>query len=900
MYDKITEAKEIKKENKMSLTSKMQTILAKSDARGNYLPLWMHAADTALIMEQLFAERFYNMDSICGIDYDLLKRTVKLLALLHDIGKITPLFQAKILKCIPNYRTRLENCGLDVPSESEYLNKAKSHHSLCGESILLKFGFPKGFASVVGIHHGYFKDAGCDNTRRHIENNPAPYYGINRNEELWTDLYEEWIGYSLKAAGFLNKDEIPALNKRSMVLLSGLLIMSDWIASDITKFPLLQEEDFVKDYPENRYQEAIVELKLPEVWKSQQLSITDSDFYSRFKFFMNSIQNKVVEESAATASPGIFILEAPMGVGKTEAALAAAEILASKCNKTGVFFGLPTQATANGIFERVANWAELQSEEFYHSINLVHGNAGFQPVFANMQNSIPDVDNAEGGDSGLVVHSFLSGNKQSFLSDFVVGTVDRLLMSALKKKHAMLLHLGLSQKVVIVDECHAYDAYMNVYLDRALRWLHEYNVPVILLSATLPPDRRLALINAYLGKKDGSMPEVEYPRLTYTDGDKPPVSVHIPIDAAKTEVEIITADDEMVLNEIRRAVESGACIGIICNTVLRAQSFARAARELSGARVILYHAQFTIPDRVRREDDLKKAIGKRSTAAERAGTVVVGTQVLEQSLDIDFDILITDLCPMDLLLQRIGRLHRHTARIRPSGYERAKCIVLGTDELMGASKAIYTEWLLLRTRKLLPERITVPDDIDPLVCATYKEAEPDEEPRAWGEYDFKLKEKEEKAKSFLMPAPKDSKYGNDLHNWLKNEVEGNESIARAAVRDGISSIEVIVMVKCNDGRLKCMNGDKLYSPSECPPNADCMEIAKQKLRLPSCFCYDVEATIKELEKLDARLTGFQNSHWLKGALFLLLDEDWTAQLRGYELSYSNDNGLEYKRMEDQL
>ena len=103
-------------------------------------------------------------------------------------------------------------------------------------------------------------------------------------------------------------------------------------------------------------------------------------------------------------------------------------------------------------------------------------------------------------------------------------------------------------------------------------------------------------------------------------------------------------------------------------------------REITGTKVLIYHAQFIIPDRIEKEEALKKAVGKRSDFTARKGTVVVGTQVLEQSLDIDFDLLITDLCPMDLLLQRIGRLHRHDRRDRPLEYKNAKCMVMGMEE----------------------------------------------------------------------------------------------------------------------------------------------------------------------------------------------------------------------------
>lgn len=890
----------------MSLSkSSLQVILAKSgNNECDYLPLWVHATDVAMVMEDFLNERF-KLSEICGIDDELLIKLGKLLGYLHDIGKITPLFQAKILDSIPEYRSILEGRGLEVSESSQYLNKEKSHHSICGESILLSLGFPTELSSIVGIHHGSYRSE--ERPKKHINAYPETYFSKKRDKDLWGKLYKDWADYSLEKSGFSCIAEIPRLNKKTMVLLSGLLIMCDWIASDQIKFPLFDENYhfFEGNYPPRRCEDALDKLALPEGWMPEYLNFTDSDFDDLFGFSMNSVQRAIINAAASADAPGVYILEAPMGVGKTEAALAVAEILANKCGKTGLFFGLPTQATANGIFERVVNWAEAQSNDFFRSINLAHGKAEFQPKFAEMSGSIPCVDSHEDDDGRLIVHSFFCGNKPSLLADFVVGTVDRLLIAVLKKKHAMLLHLGLSQKVVIIDECHAYDAYMNKYLDRALTWLHEYNVPVILLSATLPPDRRLALVNAYLHGKDekselkeSDLPITEYPRLTYANGEQVN-AISIPIETTRKEVKIVRANDECVIEEICHAVENGACVGVICNTVLRAQNFASAARAIDGANVILYHAQFTILDRIKREETLKKAVGKQSTTAERAGTIIIGTQVLEQSLDIDFDIMITDLCPMDLLLQRIGRLHRHP-RNRPNGYETVKCIVLGTEELADASKNIYTEWLLLQTLKNLPDVIALPDDIDRLVCETYKSDDPSaDEVKAFEEYRFMLAEKQQKANGFLMSVPRDSKYGNNLHNWLSGSISDSDTKAQAAVRDGISSIEVILMVRCRDGHLKCLYDDEQYSPYECPSDEKCRYIAQQKLRLPSRFCreYNIDKTIAELEKACLHLSGFQHSHWLKGELFLLLDESLTAHLGGCIITYSEENGLEYEKEE---
>ncbi len=882
----------------MLLSKELRLMTAKSDPinRNLWLPFWIHSIDVARVAQYLYTTRFAGLSEVCGISFEQLKNVIVLLGYLHDIGKLTELFQAKILQSISERKSVLEHYGLKFSGIEEFLNKDKSMHALCGESILLDAGYPDDFCSIIGAHHGIPQDT---NVRKHMQSYPTHYFGLKKNPQFWKPIWAEWINFSQKKAGFDSCEDIPKLPKRAQVLLSGLLIISDWIASDQTKFGLIGIDDIpdISDYSANRLPNAMEQLALPDVWEPEHFNITEEIFRDYFSFSENEIQRNVIKAVSGCKDAGIFILEAPMGKGKTEAAFAAAEILAKKTGKTGVFIGLPTQATANGIFERTVNWAEHLSKEFYHSIRLAHSNAYFQPVFANIQRSIPQVD--EDSDSGLVVHSFFNGRKQSCLADFVVGTVDQLLMCALKKKHAMLLHLGLSQKVVIIDECHAYDAYMNQYLDTALAWLSEYRVPVVLLSATLPKKRRDELVSAYLRKEDTLSDGLEnfYPQFTYSDG-KDINQLRLPMAEETSTVQINCMSEKVMLSEVENAVVSGGCVGIICNTVSRAQHFADIVETINGTSVILYHAQYILPDRAEKEELLKKTIGKNSDISTRKGMVVIGTQVLEQSLDIDFDLLITDLCPMDLLLQRIGRLHRHKRLDRPQSLKNAKCIALQTGEIDKASENIYSKWLLSRTKSLLPKEIKLPNDIAPLVQETYKDFLPEsvEERVKQKEYMEMIEVKKRKASGFLMGLPADSRRKNNLHGWLDGNVQDQENIAMATVRDGISAVEVIVLIQYSDGSMGLLpwhsKGER-YVKSVCPQEEECKQIARQKIKLPAMLCqhWNVDRTIRELEESNKHLTGFQKSSWLKGELCLVLDENFSAKLMEFEVKYTKERGL---------
>lgn len=514
------------------------------------------------------------------------------------------------------------------------------------------------------------------------------------------------------------------------------------------------------------------------------------------------------------------------------------------------------------------------------------------------------------------VHQWFRGSKQALLASFVVGTVDQLLMAALTQKHVMLRHLGLAGKVVIIDECHAYDAYMNCYLDRALKWLGWYKVPVILLSATLPARRRAELIEAYQQKHrpDPDAPwrfSCGYPLLTWTDGAEVKQTV-IPLDTPGQTVQLTPLTEAELPGLLRRKLAEGGCAGVIVNTVKKAQKIAQLLREsLPDKEVQLFHAQFLMPDRAAREEQLMERIGKDSVPESRNDLIVVGTQVMEQSLDLDLDVLITELCPMDLLLQRIGRLHRH-CRSRPKPLQQACCAVLDTGEeaFDAGSEAVYGQWLLWRTRKYLPRSIRLPEDIAPLVQQVYgweQEApETEQGEKLRSEYEQVQEKKKDRAGKYLVPQPEvdeDFQELNTLDGWMQDEGARSDSAARAAVRDGDPSVEVLVMQRQMDGSIHFLpwqEGGSAVAADSPPPPETALKIARQKLRLPAVFgkAWEVDEVIRELDADDRRwLAAWQLSPLLHGELVLLLDEDLTAHLADMELCYDRENGLEYRKEE---
>jgi CRISPR-associated endonuclease/helicase Cas3 len=518
------------------------------------------------------------------------------------------------------------------------------------------------------------------------------------------------------------------------------------------------------------------------------------------------------------------------------------------------------------------------------------------------------------------------------LSDFVIGTIDQVLMAGLKQKHLVLRHLGLVNKVVILDECHAYDAYMNRYLYKVLNWLGAYEVPVIVLSATLPGSKRMQLIEAYLNSApepeydplfDREMAQApplpswanthDYPIITYTDGGK---IFREKIGGKQRSIKVkldILPEDERIVSVLEHLLSEGGCAGIIVNTVKRAQQIAYNLSQIFGNEcILLLHSRFIAADRAQKEKELYE---KLSVGGERPHRyIAVGTQIFEQSCDLDFDVLISDICPMDLLIQRIGRLHRHR-RSRPVKLKAPRCFILGMNDsgFDRGAEIIYGKYLLMNTRARLPDQITLPDDIPQLVQQVYGTGELCFSPEIQDEYDEakklhekRISEKEVKAQDFQIYNPNVGT-GN-LVGWLDRKISDDPSGKRgeATVRDVENSLEVIVVQRRHNAYYMLPRSGKHSDQydqyeqykerkisTDTPPAAElAREMAACSIQLPHELCRNMDNTIGELEKLSLKeLRVWQQSSWLKGELFLVLDEQYCADLCGYQLRYDQYYGM---------
>ena len=888
----------------------------------------MHSFDTAGIMEKLAQKRLPESisDYLCAEcgGREKLFSTLKFCALVHDIGKLTIVFQSRIYDAVDF--SPFADC-VELPKSGSLVNASDTPHALASEAILLKLGCREGVASIAGAHHG--RPSAWADVRDQISGACTAvenFYGKRgKYRQLFESLWKEWIDFSLECAGFSELSDLPDMAVPAQVVISGMLVTADWIASNTTYFPLISADNKGEfgDYPK-RIENAWTTIGFPNMWESKaRFGLDDEAFKERFGFLPNPTQADIISTATDAESSGIYIIEAPMGLGKTEAALALSEILAARAGAGGMFFGMPTQATSNGIFPRLEKWAGglAEDEQTLLAIKLAHGNAALNEDYRELFTGHSNL-NIE-SDSGLIVHDWFSGRKQTLLSDFVIGTVDQLLMAALKQKHVMLKHFGLSGKVVVVDECHAYDAYMSQYLDMAIKWLGIYKVPVIILSATLPEKRRAELIEAYTDSEKRRAKHTEahvdktiadeawkhslaYPLLTYTENNAVKQKA-LAFDGENKEVSVRRIIRDEVAATAGYAVERGGCVGVIVNTVRKAQEIAAELQSaFPKAEVIIMHAQFIMTDRAKREEQILKRVGKHSTPESRRRLIIVGTQVLEQSLDLDFDLMITELCPMDLLLQRTGRLHRHN-RVRPQGLETASCFVLDEtdDSFDSGSAAIYGEWLLMRTRALLPNKLTIPSDIPLLVQQTYDETNnemlgelTEGMKKAQEENKLRTGKKRRSAENYLISKPSNKK-GKCLDGWLDNDIKpNNEQTGEKAVRDGDPSVDVIALMCDGEGLIRIIaDKPETIIPADRPPSREeALLIARQKLRLPGFFGrrWKIDDTIEQLEAETQNVfSAWQDSALLKEEVVLLFDEDLNADLAGVQLHYDIKTGLTY-------
>lgn len=725
----------------------------KSGASGVPHPLYFHMLDSGMVARALLRapqwRRIRNLlVHLGGLDASAVERTLPFLVSLHDIGKAAPGFQ----RVVPDL--------WDVVQREDFIdchplwNGVRFRHDIEGYVTLADHVLPmwvkpslleprplrtrrvfNGLAQALGGHHGAYVSAAEVQEHGYPQIKPESTAG---GDQAWNEARAKLVQALARTFQVRQSVEVAAQHLSALCsLLNGLTILCDWIASNEAYFPCAGERS--------------PEAYSAEAWARAQAAVdavgllrfpdppADASFSALFpNYHACPVQTALdVGRLEDLRDPMLAVIEAPTGEGKTEAALLLAQRLIKR-GGGGIYFALPTMATSEQLFRRVAEFfACSYPGSGAAGVTLVHGQSELSPTLDQVVQTKSDIGDTT--DPVVVDSWFLLSRKRALLAPFGVGTVDQAMLAALRVRHGSLRLLGLAGKVVIIDEIHAYDAYMSVIIERLLEWLAELGVSVILLSATLPAASRRRFLTAYGATEVSNGQPEAYPLITLVRPGAGPDRIEPrPSDAARSvALQLVQAEQSSILaaDSVAAAVD-GAAVGWVCDTVGSAQHAFREVRTiLDGLSpdlrppAVLYHAHMLAGHRRGIEERVQDLVGKQSARAR--GCLVVSTQVVEQSLDIDFDLLLSELAPMDLLIQRIGRLHRHK-RQRPAHVARPICKVLLPARLGGAEPASPMEWVyqpfvLIKTLVTLLDRSTirVPGDVRQLVESVYDDAMPD-------------------------------------------------------------------------------------------------------------------------------------------------------------------------------
>jgi len=703
---------------------------------GEWHPLALHLLDVAVVTDVILAREPEStrkkLAACLGLSWEQARPWLLLLIGCHDLGKACPGFQ---LKWDPA-RTLIDVMGLKLrPNVDTVLNHAFVSQIVLAD-LLIEFGWAEDLAELVadavGCHHGE-------------RASPSKLEGLRGNgKSLGGNDWQE-ARHSLFDAlkNTLGAEVIPTkatLSGPEFMLLAGLTSFADWIGSNDEWFPFGTPEDCedLAVWIERRHGNA--ELALDAIGWSVRAPLLESEkcFADVFGFAPRPLQDAVAKAVSTATGPCILLVEAPMGEGKTEAAFYAHLELQRRLGHRGLYVALPTKATGNAMFSRTLEFLKGFHGGRHLDLQLLHGGTLLNDSFQDLR--LRGI-HAEGGDGSIQAGEWFTHKKRALLSEYGVGTVDQALMPILPVRHNFVRLWGLANRVVVFDEIHAYDAYTGTLLVHLLRWLLALDSSVILLSATLPPSFRDKLAEIV----DSEMPvsEVSYPRLSIF---KPGAIEQIAFQADPTrrrdiKLEGISPNLERIRDELLlRTGNCGLALALV-NTVQRAQDLYRifpstevicsgdnaVGRRLeNGTEVYLFHARFPADKRQVREDMALTIFGKNGSREGKK--ILIATQVAEQSLDLDFDFLITDLAPIDLVLQRAGRLWRHARSVRPISNPTLLVAGLDGQEPPDLGKplwwnAVYREDVLLRTWALLKQRdsLVLPDDIDGMVKAVYED-----------------------------------------------------------------------------------------------------------------------------------------------------------------------------------
>jgi CRISPR-associated endonuclease/helicase Cas3 len=757
-----------------------KSLWAKSGQLDAPYPLVFHLLDTcaaAMVLWEryLTASQRRVIATGLGVVPEHARQLVAFWAGVHDVGKLSPGFQ------------RCDEAGWHGVSDrlrlSEGLWRPLRHDMAglrCASGLLDGLGYEMDdgaadspgwrVAQIIGGHHGRFHTTDYD-----VEC-VGPFALEDLGQEEWRAQRELHVRAVFEAAG--SPSAPSAVPVAVAVLVTGIVILADWLVSQEHFLKAAMRGDPAETVTEHfdASSAAVIDLVADAGLDAMGLEWKPADFKELFGIDSpNPLQSSIDRElPGAVKGPGILVVTTSMGDGKTELALVAHRIMAAASGTDGLFFGLPTMATSDQMYGRLREYAG-RATTGPAAVTLAHSMAWLNQAYEDqaLRSDGPVVTGEAKGTEGsrTAAPQWLRGSKRPLLARLGSGTIDQALSAVLPVRHNALRILALSGRTLIVDEAHACDPYMQALLQRLLTWLAGYGCPVILLSATLPGTTVDRLVRAYLrgaGWKNKSLPfqpyRPSYPGWIYADAtDAHMVTVsdlaaeqqtlerhtELRVDLCPVRHHTFEPGNDLpersrlaaIAHALRPIAETGGTAAVVCTTVADAQTtyeylrtavFPQADDADGHSPVMLLHARFPADQREAMTQDIVARLGKHGPRPERL--IVVATQVIEQSLDLDVDIMISDLAPISLLLQRSGRCWRHEKRWcggtrprpRPDWSVGPHLVVLvpvadGAQELTIPRHwgSVYHPYLLEATNNLLKRldggTISLPGDVQELV-----------------------------------------------------------------------------------------------------------------------------------------------------------------------------------------
>jgi CRISPR-associated endonuclease/helicase Cas3 len=732
-----------------------------------YHPLWKHMLDTAAVSLAL-----PNPMEKEGWSAE----TTGWVVALHDVGKADACFQHQI----PDREKDLNTAGFKQTGDAKCRHERISARFLktCLEDAGVSEQSADTVQRAIVAHHGYW-------------------------DECWRDVGEPYATAQRELCELVRntlgvKDcSIPDLTNHSAagMRLAGHIVLCDWIASNEEFFT----DDRLKNCDDPKcYFDGVKKVAKDWVKKLQLERAEGVGKPSSIVSSARPIQQAILDNDIP---PGLVIIEAPMGEGKTEAAWILAEKWRAK-GYTGMYMALPTMATSDSLHSRYRDdyLKKLDRDEATH---LVHGMAWLRDE--TEPEKLPET--GERGDDRSPAAAWFRPTRRAMLAAHGVGTVDQAMLAGMHVKFGFLRLFGLTDRVLVIDEVHAYDAYMSAIICRLLQWCSCLDIPVILLSATLSAKQRAAMIEAYGATGGDPGAGAPYPLITVAERGRDANCIKADASSSRTlklkTLAGLLGDAKETATKARELVKDGGCCCVILNTVKQAQAVYGQLKDQK----LLFHARFTAADRERITNEVIQKFGK-NTSNRPEKFILVATQVVEQSLDVDFDHMITEIAPMDLLLQRSGRLHRHRVReadpvlhvLTPAKDMKQKD---GTD--FGSSEKIYQRHPLLTTLSQLTAvngdgglTVSLPADFRRLIEATYSDSLPegasddlkDDLKEAKAKWDDLQENLAAQAGEFLLCEPMDDEFDPVGHDEVGDASDDGNGW-RARTRLGLEDVLVI-------------------------------------------------------------------------------------------------------------